>query len=507
MSQDSLEFPTTGTLSGLTLVEDINGAFDAVNTDNSGATAPTNQLSGSPSAGNRWLNTASPSSYLREYFDGTDWLIDGYVDPVNHIWQPIIGGGAGTLAAATTTDLGSVPQSVVSITGTSATITSFGTSAPIGSSKIIKFASAGVVIDASSNIILPGGVNITVQAADYAFCTQMSSGVWLVNYFRASGQPIGFSNAAGVFGDGSDGNLTISSGVTSLTRDMYYNNVTISGSAQINTNGFRLFVAGTLNIANAPAAAIYAGPAGTTVALGVTPMQSTPTSTDWGQTPGAGGNGAVGKAPTTPYMLGGLGGQGGAGDAGLGSGYAGGAQAGSQLNLPRLILASILAQLSPLQPTGGGPGAGGGGVTTSGYYGGAGAYGGLPLLVFAAAINRGSSTATNALQSYGGTGQTGTNIAARGTGGGGGGGGGPVIVIYGALIGSAATNALLSEGGPGGNGGTATTVGYGGQGGGSGPILLGNATSGAFSFAAGNAAGAAPSTITGGSGATTQLNL
>lgn len=60
------------------------------------------------------------------------------------------------------------------------------------------------------------------------------------------------------FGGGTDGNLTISSGTTTLTRDTYYNNVTISGTAQIVTNGFRLFISGTLDLINASANAITA---------------------------------------------------------------------------------------------------------------------------------------------------------------------------------------------------------------------------------------------------------
>lgn len=40
MSQNSLVLPTTGTLSGLTMAQDINGALDSLNTGNSGAAAP-----------------------------------------------------------------------------------------------------------------------------------------------------------------------------------------------------------------------------------------------------------------------------------------------------------------------------------------------------------------------------------------------------------------------------------------------------------------------------------
>lgn len=47
------------------------------------------------------------------------------------------------------------------------------------------------------------------------------------------------------FGDGSDGNVTISSNTT-LTRDMYYNNLTVNTTIVLNTGGFRIFVKDTL---------------------------------------------------------------------------------------------------------------------------------------------------------------------------------------------------------------------------------------------------------------------
>lgn len=48
------------------------------------------------------------------------------------------------------------------------------------------------------------------------------------------------------FGNGSDGNVTISGTVT-LTRDMYYNDLTIPGGTTLNPNGFRVFVKGILS--------------------------------------------------------------------------------------------------------------------------------------------------------------------------------------------------------------------------------------------------------------------
>jgi hypothetical protein len=52
-----------------------------------------------------------------------------------------------------------------------------------------------------------------------------------------------------VYGSGSDGDVTIANGVTSqITRDMYYNNLTINSGGRLLTYGFRVFVKGTLTI-------------------------------------------------------------------------------------------------------------------------------------------------------------------------------------------------------------------------------------------------------------------
>jgi len=48
-----------------------------------------------------------------------------------------------------------------------------------------------------------------------------------------------------LFGSGKDGNVTISSNTT-LTRDMYYENLTIESGKYLNTNGFKIFVRNVL---------------------------------------------------------------------------------------------------------------------------------------------------------------------------------------------------------------------------------------------------------------------
>ncbi len=50
-----------------------------------------------------------------------------------------------------------------------------------------------------------------------------------------------------LFGNGSDGTQTIST-ATTLTRDMYYSNLTLAPGAVLDTGGFRVFVSGTLTL-------------------------------------------------------------------------------------------------------------------------------------------------------------------------------------------------------------------------------------------------------------------
>ena len=53
-----------------------------------------------------------------------------------------------------------------------------------------------------------------------------------------------------VYGPGTDGNVVIT-GTVVLNRDMYYNNLTVMGGAQLDSNGYRIFVKDTLNMIDA----------------------------------------------------------------------------------------------------------------------------------------------------------------------------------------------------------------------------------------------------------------
>jgi hypothetical protein len=152
-------------------INDVN----ALQTQNAGVTAPSN-----PSAGNLWLSIPQNSTtFTLNEWDGKSWVPIGSFDSVNHIWMPPIGGGVPpTILSATTTDLGSVPQATVSISGVNA-IQSFGTSAPAGTIKVVLFTAATPLIN-SASLVLPGNTNITQTAGGVEVALAQGGGAWKV---------------------------------------------------------------------------------------------------------------------------------------------------------------------------------------------------------------------------------------------------------------------------------------------------------------------------------------
>lgn len=230
------------------------------------------------------------------------------------------------------------------------------------------------------------------------------------------------------FGDGSDGAATITTAVT-LTRDMYYSNLTISGAGSLNTFGWRVFVSGVLDISAAAAAAIV----GATITSG---RNTQVASYSYGTSTSAGtGGSAVAGAGTAPAVIAGtvyLGGLGGVGGAGGATGGAGGAVTPNSYPPGRLRLLTATPVPLPFwtgsglatsfAPGVGGSGGGAGAVSGWGAGGGGGASGTL-IFLYARTINRGPSTGIGAISAAGLVGAVGANATA-GSGGGGGGGGG-----------------------------------------------------------------------------------
>jgi hypothetical protein len=188
-SQGSLVMPTSGTYTGLQFSNLVTDAFAALVTCNRGSSAPANASGAAPATGQCWDDT-STSPNTRKVYDGSTWLTVGFIDATNHIWIPVTGGGSGTLASATTVDLCSAPQSLITITGTT-NITSFSNTCTPGQTKDIKFSGILTLTYNSSTLIIPSGSSITTAAGDIARVAYLGSNSWAVAYYtRADGTAI-----------------------------------------------------------------------------------------------------------------------------------------------------------------------------------------------------------------------------------------------------------------------------------------------------------------------------
>lgn len=163
----------------------VRGNFDAAATDvnrlmslNVGSSAPFGCTLAA--VGNVWLNN-STSPYTLNYCDGAGtWIAGAFWDPTNHIISPPTGRGAcQTIVAATTTDLGTVPQSCITITGNSGvSITSFGSTAKAGDIKIVAFSGINTLIYNATSLILPSAANFTSSASAVCLVEALGSGNW-----------------------------------------------------------------------------------------------------------------------------------------------------------------------------------------------------------------------------------------------------------------------------------------------------------------------------------------
>lgn len=277
-------------------------------------------------------------------------------------------------------------------------------------------------------------------------------------------------------GDGSDGDVALTSGTTTLTRDMQYNSLSVSGTAILETAGYRIFCKTTVSVDSSGGAVIRhngnvganavariagvggAAVAGITVPAGVVGASGN----DGANGDAAGNNGATGTNKLLSIgVIGVVGGDGGA--ANIRAGGTGGTAGTLSSSVNKVQTPAMAAFLLDFQSGtvtactgssgsgGGGGGAANSGGQTGGGGGGAGASGGC-VAIFA---NRFAFTGTNCIQARGGAGGNGGNGAggsAAGGGGGGGGAGGQVILV-GVTIPSTATTVSVS----GGTGGTAGT--------------------------------------------------
>ena len=101
-----------------------------------------------------------------------------------------IGFVSSTVASAATTDLNTATGNYVPISGTT-NISSFGSAAPTGTMRILKFAGALTLTYGASAIVLPGAVNFVTRANDILVFVHEGSGLWrLIDLLRADGSTL-----------------------------------------------------------------------------------------------------------------------------------------------------------------------------------------------------------------------------------------------------------------------------------------------------------------------------
>ena len=276
---------------------------------------------------------------------------------------------------------------------------------------------------------------------------------WIDWISGGAGTSVGENN--GLFGDGSDGAVTISAGTTILTRDMFYTDLDIEAGATLHTAGFRVFATGSIGNAgtihhngeDGGDGDNFTGGSGGTGGLGISggSLAAQRSGGDGGDASGTGNPGAAGST-IVASSVGGDGGDG--GDNTIPEvGGAGGNSGAIPTAAPRHALAIIDGTCRVAGTTylieGGAGGGGGSGGTALDYPGGGGGAGGGPVVIVARRlVNNG------VISSNGGDG--GAGLGTFGGGGGGGGGGYVGIVTRDTITG---TGTIEVDGGAGGGSG------------------------------------------------------
>jgi len=232
-----------------------------------------------------------------------------------------------------------------------------------------------------------------------------------------------------LFGDGSDGDVTITTDTT-LSHDMFYNNLTINSGITLKPNGYRIFVKGTLTNNG-----IISGDGNDGGTANPFPGGAELPAGSLGIGAKGGDGGGAGSAASS--SLGGVG-----GDGGTPTSYAAGAATPPVTGIggfKAIPFAIILKEIeTTVNKINGGSG-GGGGADTS--FGGAGGGGARVLVIVAKDIVNTSGI----IRANGGNG---SNAIVGDRAGGGGGGGGVIVLVYNSI----ALGTETANGGTSGNG-------------------------------------------------------
>lgn len=289
-------------------------------------------------------------------------------------------------------------------------------------------------------------------------------------------------NDDGIFsyGDGSDGTVTcdgstsvvgmsLSGSTYTLTRDVYFKNITINDSITLITNGYRIFISVALVVGNGASGNINYNAASAAGYLSAPAVPGSGAPSVINGTPTSGGNGAA-VVNSITGIAGANGGQGGVSSGTPITGGAAGTGGTATVSNVKLIANWHLATLLDISSSGStvkftaSAAAGGGGSGAqrgnSGAITGAGGNGGLNggiVAIYAKSITLNAGSIISANATNGGNGSTGSQ---GGGGGGGGGNGGILVIVYNIIVNNgtmsvnAGTGGIAAAGTSGGGAGT-----------------------------------------------------
>ncbi|MDX2074712.1 MAG: hypothetical protein SFX19_10190 [Alphaproteobacteria bacterium] len=174
----------------------------------------------------------------------------------------------GTIASATTTDLGTLTTNIATITGTT-TITGLGSSASAANPLyFVRFTGALTLTHNATSLILPGAANITTVAGDSAIMLYLGSGNWKCLFYQPiSGEAVSMAGTT----------TNLASASTTNLGSLGVNSVAITGTTTITAFGSSASIAnpiyfirftGALTLTHNATSLILPGSANITTAAG-----------------------------------------------------------------------------------------------------------------------------------------------------------------------------------------------------------------------------------------------
>lgn len=328
----------------------------------------------------------------------------------------------------------------------------------------------GLTFGSSGDLQFDPTKNFTFSGNNYFTASSTFTNALNVPYANTSSSAVSYGLLQEkLFGNGSDGALSLSSGdftqLNTAGKNVYqYTSVSITGNSRLGFGSnlqatpIYILVQGDLTITSNSTTAVnaagmggYGGAAGSSGGSGTSSTSTASSIKATGATAGTGGGGGSGGGGGGGGGSG-LGANGTAGSTGGGGGGAGGAGAtGEAYN--NLLPISRHTSFCHMGSGGAGGGAGGTGGAGGGAGGAGGNGGGCLVFVVGGNIN-----VTSTLSAAGSSGSNGSAGAGAGGGGGGGGGGGFIGIFYGGSV-TANTGTYTVSAGSAGSGGAAGNAG------------------------------------------------